>query len=280
MNRHSCRPWPVLMLMIAIGGLACPIVAVAGDGATQTSTDWPRWRGPNGNSVIQQTTPWSAKWGDDGPRQLWSVPVGIGYASISVSEHRCYTTGHRDGRDIVYCLNADTGKTIWQQAYAQDILAKWNPGGPNATPTVDGRWLYVLGKEGTVSCFDKASGKLRWRREVHKRDGLPLPLWGYASTPIIVGQRLFLNVGESGVALDKDNGELLWKSAAEPCGYACPVPFEWNGQPSLVMFGHHAVHVVRQSDGKQLWQTPWPTKMGENSADPIVVGNLLYVSSW
>ena len=99
------------MLMIVLGGLACPIDVVA-EGDKKTSTDWSRWRGPNGNSIIQQTTPWSAKWGDDGPEKLWSTPVGIGYASITVSENRSYTTGHFEGNDIVYCLDADTGKTI------------------------------------------------------------------------------------------------------------------------------------------------------------------------
>ncbi len=46
------------------------------------------------------------------------------------------------------------------------------------------------------------------------------------------------------------------------------------------MLGYKELFIVRQSGGQIRWRYPWPTKMGENSADPLVHGGVLYVSSW
>jgi outer membrane protein assembly factor BamB len=82
------------------------------------------------------------------------------------------------------------------------------------------------------------------------------------------------------VALDKNTGKLLWNSPAASCGYAAPLPFICRDQPALAIFGHDALHVVSRKDGAVLWFVAWPTKFGENSADPLVIGDKLYFSSW
>ncbi len=195
---------------------------------------------------------------------------------------RAYTVGNIEGEDIISCLDAESGETVWKTGYPQELIPVYNPGGPNAPPAIDGKWLYILSKQGLLSCFDKVDGSVRWRIDLTAESGAKakMPTWGFASCPIICGDQLFLNANEHGIAVDKNTGRILWSSTPDGCGYAAPVPMVCRGEPALAILGTRALFVVRQSDGTPLWQVDWPTKMGENSADPVVFGNRLHVSSW
>jgi outer membrane protein assembly factor BamB len=244
------------------------------------SADQTRWRGPEGTGVYPDETSWSSDWPAGGPEKLWEVDVGIGYSGIAVSDGRAYTVGNTRGEDIIFCLDATDGAEVWKTGYPQELVPKYNPGGPNAPPAIDGAWLYILSKQGLLSCFEKTDGSLRWRVDLAAEAGAEMPTWGFASCPTIVGERLFLNANEHGIAIDKNSGEVLWNSPSGPCGYAAPVPMTCRGEPALALFGTRALFVVRQSDGGVLWQVGWPTKMGENSADPVPFDDKLFVSSW
>src|SRR5262245_15473254 len=93
--------------------------------------DWPRWRGPRGDGS------WNGpalpeKWPAEGLKRLWSVPIGGGYAGLSVADGRVYTLdrqpippgqkveadgGAADGYERVVCLDASTGKLLWEHKY-------------------------------------------------------------------------------------------------------------------------------------------------------------------
>lgn len=243
-------------------------------------TEWSAWRGPQGNGIYDQETTWSHDWPESGPKILWSTKVHLGYSGIAVSENKVYTLGNLEGEDLIQCLDAASGKAIWSETYPQDLIPKYNPGGPNAPPVIEGPWLYSFSKQGLVSSRDKATGKARWTTDLATLAKTPMPTWGFSSAPVIVGDRLFLNANESGIALDKNTGHILWNSAPTSCGYAAAVPLTCHDQPALAIFGHKAMHVVSQSDGKVLWKVDWATRYGENSADPQMIDGKLYLSSW
>jgi outer membrane protein assembly factor BamB len=263
-----------------VARLLCVFFALA-TSALAERVEWSQWRGPGHDGIYPDEKDWSAAWGKDGPVLAWKVAVGTGYATVAVSEGRVYAVGHPEGaEDVVYCLDASTGKEVWTHRYKQELLPTYNAGGPNATPAVEGKWVYVFGKQGALTCFDKARGEVRWRRDLAKEDGVKMPMWGFASTPLIVGDRLFLNANESGVAVNKETGATIWKSKADFSGYASTVALRHGGEDCMAILGYRELFVVRQNDGKPVWRVAWPTKMGENSADPIAAGGMLYVSSW
>ncbi len=244
------------------------------------AADESKWRGPLGTGAYPDETSWSFEWPAEGPKELWRVEVGLGYSGIAVSDGRAYTVGNIKGEDIIFCLNANTGEVVWKTGYPQELVPVYNPGGPNAPPAIDGQWLYILSKQGLLSSFDKTDGTLRWRVDLLAEADAKMPTWGFASCPIIVGDSLFLNANEHGIALDKNTGKILWNSPSDTCGYAAPVPMICRDESALAVLGTRTLFVVRQSDGTPLWQVDWPTKMGENSADPIPFENKLYLSSW
>ena len=242
--------------------------------------EWSVWRGPNSDGIYDHETSWTHDWPESGPDVLWTAKVHLGYSGVAVSENKVYTLGNLEGEDLIQCLNATTGQPVWSEKYPQDLIPKYNPGGPNSPPVIEGPWLYTLSKQGLVSCRDKSTGKARWTTDLAAVAEAPMPTWGFSSAPVIVGERIFLNANESGIALDKNSGELIWNSPPASCGYAAPVTMTCRDQAALAIFGHQAMHVVSQADGKVLWEVDWPTKMGENSADPLIIDGKLYLSSW
>ena len=258
---------PALLLVLTLSPFAAP-------------PEWSVWRGPSGNGIYDHESSWSHDWPERGPRILWTTQVHLGYAGIAVSEGKAYTLGNLDGDDLVQCLDAATGKVIWSKNYPQDLIPKYNPGGPNSPPVIEGKWLYTFSKQGLASCWDKATGALRWTTDLADLAKAPMPTWGFSSAPVIIGDKIFLNANESGVALDKNTGKILWNSAPSSCGYAAAVPLTFRDQPALAIFGNKAMHLVSQADGKILSKIDWPTRYGENSADPQVIDGKLYLSSW
>lgn len=238
------------------------------------------WRGPARDGHYDHEKSWQHDWPATGPNVLWRAPVHLGYAGFAIDGDRAFTVGNEEGEDLIQCLDANTGKPVWTARYPQDLVPTYNPGGPNATPAIDGPWLYVLSKQGLVSCLDKSTGEPRWRTDLATTAGAPMPTWGFSSCPVIIGDHLFLNANQSGVALDKNTGGIVWNSPAAPCGYAAPLPLVCRDQPALAVFGHDAMRVVSRKSGAVLWSVAWPTKFGENSADPLVIGDKLYLSSW
>jgi outer membrane protein assembly factor BamB len=259
-------------LPITILTLALPVaVAVAGD--------WPRYRGSDFDGISKEKG-WLGAWPGGQPKQLWKKNVGIGFADVTVSGGHLFTVGNKEKQDTVYCFDAGTGEEIWHYSFKEDLDPKYYEGGPSATPTVAGDSVYTLSKTGQVLCLDAATGKVRWQKNVQKSFDLAIPDWGFAGSPHVQGDLVILNAGTSGVALNKSSGEKVWVSAGkEPAGYGTPVPFVSDGKPLLAIFGAKQVYAVDAATGTVAWSHPWKTEYDVNSADPVISGDLMFLSS-
>jgi len=243
--------------------------------------DWPNYRGPDYNGITSETN-WTSTWPEAGPKKLWKKSLGIGFSSITVADGRVYTTGNtgkKGNTDIVFCFDAQTGQDVWTHAYPCALEPKYYEGGTLSTPTVDSGKVYVLSKMGDLFCLDAAKGTVIWQKQLNKTMGYELPTWHFSSSPLIVDDMLVVNIGDAGLALNKNTGALIWENGKGKCGYSTPMPFTMNGKPGLTIFGMNSVLAVRPTDGKKLWQFEWKTKHDVNAADPIVSGNKVFISS-
>jgi outer membrane protein assembly factor BamB len=239
------------------------------------ATDWLRWRGPKGNGISPETN-WNPSALEGGADKLWQINVGVGWSAVAIQDERLYTMGNRDDRDIVYCLNVDTGEEIWRYEYA---CPAGDYAGPRSTPVIDGSNVYSISRNGLLFCLDAQSGTVRWRKSITREFGARSPGWGFAASPRIEGDKLLLNACTHGVALDKITGETLWVSPPGVCGYAVPVVYEMSGRKRTVIFGEKAIYGVDMETGEKLWSHTWITEYDVNAADPIVVGDKVFVSS-
>ena len=245
---------------------------------SHVSNDWTQWRGPNHNGISGEKG-WQDQFGPKGPKQLWKASIGTGFSSMSVGDGRVYTMGNIKDHDIVYCFDVETGDELWRHKYPCQLMAKYYKGGPSATPTIDGPWVYTFSKRGHLFCLDAKSGKVKWSKDIKKELGLMLPTWGFSGSPLIMGDLLILNAGSAGIALKKDTGNLVWKSGKTPGGYATPIPFLYNGKQCVAIFAELALEAVDVNTGEVVWKAPWKTSHNINSADPIFNGNAVFISS-
>ncbi|QDT12752.1 PQQ-binding-like beta-propeller repeat protein [Planctomycetes bacterium K23_9] len=240
--------------------------------------DWPRFRGPSLDGISRETD-WSDLAGRDQPTKRWIQDVGTGVSGIVTSESMLYTIGNNDDTDSVQCLHCDSGKTVWSFTYDCPLDPNEFEGGPTSTPTVDGDSLYTLSRLGQVHCFEKLTGKLRWSVDAAEVNDIRVPAWGFAGSPLLVGDTVLLNVGEAGLALNKDSGEMIWKSADKDAGYSSMVPIQQQGKAAVVFGSARSYLCVEIDSGKERWRQRWLTTFGCNAADPIVAGESVFVSS-
>lgn len=245
--------------------------------ATLTSitfaADWPVWRGPNHDGIS------SEKFAGTEVKKMWYANPGIGFSSFTVAEGRVCTTGHANGKDTVFCLDAKSGMPVWKHDYAADLGDKYYEGGTSATPTIADGKVYHLSRWGDVFCLDAATGKVVWQKNIQKETGADIPDWGYAGSPLVDGNRIILNVGKAGTALDKATGKTLWTSDTASSGYCTPYPITVNGKAQVVLSSSRAYKGVDPTNGTVLWEHTWSTSYGVNAADPILSGTKLFVSS-
>jgi len=255
------------------------------------AADWPQWRGPARNGISAEQVAWPA----GGPKQVWKADVGEGYSSVSVSQGRAYTMGLVEGQETVWCLDAKTGAVIWKYAYpgprtTDTPRRKARPSGfqdpyadvPNSTPTVDGKLVYTVSRQGNLAALDAEKGTLIWSADYMKDFGSKKLRWGHAGSPLIEGELLFVNVGVEGasvVAFNKATGKVVWKSGYDAIGFASPLAVTFGGQRTVTMFSATGLFAYNLADGKMLWNAEWASHHDGNAGDPIIFGDKVFISS-
>ena len=92
------------------------------------------------------------------------------------------------------------------------------------------------------------------------------------SSPVLEGEPLLLNMGTSGLALDKKTGNVVWKSEGDS-SYSSPVPFTLAGKRRVALFATSQLAVVDLADGRKMASLEWKTRDNCNCADPVLVGD-------
>ena len=242
-----------------------------------TSKGWPNWMGPD-HTGISRETGWSEQWPETGLREAWALQIGIGFSSVSIVDGRLFTMGHIDGTEYVYALKAETGDEIWSHSYPSPLVDNLHEGGPGATPTVDGDFVYTLGKAGQLYCFHAADGKIEWSKELQDDMDVPMPEWGFNGSPYILGDQLILEAGRV-VSYSKLSGDKNWETERHSAGYGSAISFDWKGDTLIATLDCDGLRVVQAADGNQLDFYEWESPFRTNSTTPIVQDGLIYISS-
>ena len=241
--------------------------------------DWPQWRGPNRDGKVTGFIA-PAKW----PQTLtkkWSVTVGLGDATPALVNNRLYVFTRQEANEVLQCLDASSGKQLWQASYPAVAVtgpASRHPG-PRSSPTVADGKVVTLGVGNIVSCFDAATGKLLWRNEEYT-GAVPQYFTGMSllvSDGMCIAQ---LGGSESGyfVAFDLASGSTKWKTASDGVVYGSPALITVDGTKQAVFQTATKIVGVGITDGKLLWEiaTPVGTGRTNNSASPVVDQQKVY----
>jgi len=236
------------------------------------ASDWTDYRGPLRNGISQEKG-LPTSWSPDGKNLAWKAPYGSRSTPIIFGD-RLYLQ-HPLGKDAtlqeqVVCLNADTGKLIWDyriNIHQSDVpkhRIAW------ASPSVDPETgnIYVFAAQGEVFALSPA-GKLLWKRSLVE-EGIITTHGGRTASPIIEGDLVIVygisfswgaqsGGGQRIWAFDKKAGEIQWMST--PPGrptdtvYAPGVVWDVNGMRQLILGGSDgAIHALKPLTGEEVWK--------------------------
>jgi outer membrane protein assembly factor BamB len=247
--------------------------------------DWPQILGPGRTGVAAADEKLAASWPAAGPPVVWRRDVGAGYAGVAVVGARVILFHRRGDREVVEALDATTGQTLWSSDHATTFRPQVGGGdGPLCTPVVHNGTVITFGAQGVLSAHDLATGERRWSRPTHREFAAPEGYFGAGSTPLVVGDRVIVNVGGRGdagiVAFALDTGATLWQRSTEAASYSAPVAVDVAGAPHVLMVTRLSCLLLDPVTGLERWRFPFgqrgPTV---NAATPVVFDDRLLVTS-
>jgi outer membrane protein assembly factor BamB len=187
--------------------------------------------------------------------------------------------------EVVWALDAATGKPVWKTPIAKANHDVGYNEGSRSTPTVDGAYIYLVGVSGDLVCLDRARGAIKWRKSLVKEFGGAIPGWGYTESPLIDGAKVIATPGGKDatlVALDKLTGNLIWKSQVpegDPAHYSSCIQMTFGGVKQYVQFLKGGVVGVAAADGKFLWRYNHPANGTANISTPIYRDGTVFAAS-
>jgi outer membrane protein assembly factor BamB len=268
------------------------VLAIVASATLHAAGEWTQWGGPRRN-FMSDARGLATAWPAGGPKQLWTRPLGEGHSSILVDGNRLYTMYRplglpsrvpRSQEEVIICLDAATGKTIWEHTYpaSTDGVNFEYGAGPHSTPLIAGDRLFAASTRKELFALDKTTGKVLWSHDFMKEYGASPLGRGFSPSPIAYRETVILpSGGPRGVmAFNQRTGAVVWKSPAFEISPGSPILINVDGEDQLVIFGGAEILGMNPSSGAILWQHPHKTPWGLNISTPVWgEGNILVVSS-
>ncbi|QEG02288.1 outer membrane biogenesis protein BamB [Stieleria maiorica] len=280
----------VVFFSAAFFGFVC-LCQVLICGGEATAGDWSQFRGTNVDGVASTgdyPTEWSAT-----ENVRWSVALPQpGNGSPIVVDGNVFVCSVEDPKGLarsLLCFDADNGRQRWSRTVtlAEEMPThKTNPyaGG---TPASDGKRVVVWHATAGLHAYNM-NGDPLWSRDL----GEFRHMWGYGSSPIIVGDRVILNSGPGKqvfvAAFDVESGETLWRHDEPVAGdgernaegkymgtWSTPVPIQRDGRPLVVVAMHERILALDVQTGDVEWFFRVKSDRGDLAySSPIIEGNL------
>ena len=248
--------------------------------------DWPQWRGPARDGAapgFEAPNAW--------PEELelvWEREVGHSDSPPVVDGSRVFVFVREAEEEVLLALDKDSGETLWRGAYPapfQPVSIVGDHGaGPFASPLVLDGTVYTFGITQILTAWDAATGELRWQRGFDDEFEKVPAFYGNSVSPAIEGGKLIVAVGGPAggavLALDPTDGTDLWRNAGEEGpAYGSITVAELGGEQQVVLFLQKHLVGLRLDDGELLWRLPFRVPFDAASLTPLVLGDLVIVSS-
>ena len=241
-------------------------------------SEWSQFRGPNGTGVAE-TAGLPTEFGPT-TNVVWKTALPPGHSSPVLTRDRIFLTAYskipaagakqnahaaqespiqkENYKLLVIALDRASGKILWQREVPRTRVGRLqnvnNPASPS--PVTDGSNVYVFFQEFGLVSFD-AAGKERWK--------LPLGpfnmFYGFGASPILVDDKVVLPIDQDNpasflLAVDKNNGKLLWKVERPGVisGYSTPIVYQpKQGPTQIIVPESFQLSAYSVADGKRVW---------------------------
>lgn len=243
--------------------------------AALASPEWPGFRGAD-RAAHSPAPPIATDWTAQPPQQLWKIEVGPGWSSFAVAGKLLFTQEQRGPKETVVCYDAYAGREIW----AHEIDARFDEPmggpGPRATPTLSDGGLFVTCVTGDLLRLNPLTGAQVWKQNLKTVAGRELPMWGFASSPLVTHATVIVHAGGAGdkglLGFDSNTGALRWSAADGNDSYSSPQLSTLAGEELVVMLTNDGLLFLDPATGKMRLNYEW--KFGNYRAlQPAVIGH-------
>jgi len=236
------------------------------------AADWPQFRGP-GRDAISEETGLVDGWGESGPKELWRTPIGPGYSAITAVGDRIFTLESDASREYAIAVDTRSGKRLWRTDIGW-LFENDFGNGPRSTPAYDRGLLFFVASLGQLTALDAETGEVKWRRDLQRDFGSPLPNWAFSSSPLVIGDSVVVEIGGTPErpigAFGRDTGELLWTGGSGEIAYSSPIVVPFNGTTQIVFLTKNGLSALSLS-GETLWTSEFVPELGIKPAPPVFV---------
>ena len=262
--------------------------------------NWPHWRGPNANGLVDQGNP-PVEWSETSNIRWKAKIPGMGHATPIVWGDRIFvqtavqteeavegtSAGRRPPPPYLFqynvlALDRKSGKILWErtvrEAHPHEGLHPTSSFASTSGAT-DGERLYAyFGSQG-LYCFD-LDGNFKWEKDFG--DMRIRHSFGEGSSPTIHGNTLLVNWDHEGdsfiVALDKHTGKELWRNERdEGTSWSTPVVVELDGKPQVIVSASGRTQSYDLATGTLIWEC---AGLGRNVIPtPVHADGVVYVMS-
>lgn len=255
--------------------------------------NWPQWRGPSLNGVSNEKN-LPVKWTVE-ENVSWKVPMPGYSGSTPIIWRQRIFLNVADGDNLsLWCLNKTNGEILWKKPLGSGNVKMRKQNMSSPSPVTDGRSVYVMTGTGILKGFD-FNGKELWTRDIQKEYGQFGLQWGYASSPLLHEDSLYVQVlhgmktddASYVMRIDKKNGKTLWKVdrptnaiRESPDSYTTPALLRYGKTTEIVITGGDCVTGHDSATGKELWRANGLNPDNNPSyrivASPIIFDNIIY----
>ena len=261
--------------------LACCIVAAWA--ATASADDWPQFRGPSRDGTSKETG-LLRQWPAGGPKVLWTVPVGPGYAGAAIVGGRVYHHDYdeKKGEWAVLARGLADGKVIWRFAEARVIRP--NHAITRTVPAVDGRYVFSLDPKLGLHCLDAKTGKQLWSKNLVSAYKATIPPWYNGQNPLLEQDRLVIATGGDAIliALDKATGKEIWRTPNPKnivLTHASVMPAVLGGVKQYLFATLNGPLGVSAATGQLLWEFPRKFNVAVSPSVIAIDGERVFMTS-
>lgn len=255
--------------------------------------NWPQWRGPSLNGVSNEKN-LPVKWTAE-ENVFWKVPMpGYSGSTPIIWRDRIFLNV-ADGDDIfLWCLNKTNGEVLWKKPLGGGNVKMRKQNMSSPSPVTNGKNVYVMTGTGILKGFD-FNGKELWTRDIQKDYGQFGLQWGYASSPLLHEDSLYVQVlhgmktdaASYVMRVDTKNGKTLWKVdrptnaiRESPDSYTTPALLRYGKTTEIVITGGDCATGHDPATGKELWRANGLNPDNNPSyrivASPIIFDNIIY----
>jgi outer membrane protein assembly factor BamB len=252
------------------------------------NNEWRNWRGLNRDGMLHNNSlPTSL----DPERlvRIWSKSLGDSYSGPLLTANAVFTTESDSGKERVYAFSRENGNELWKYEWdgklSVPFFAARNGSWIRSTPATDGKRLFVGGIRDLLVAIDCQSGKEIWRVDFAKMAG-KVPDFGMVCSPLLDGEHLYIQAGNSVHKLNSADGSIVWSSMKDngdmmsSGAFSSPIIDVIKGTRQLVVQSRTKLAGLNLDTGSPLWTHEVAAFRGMNILTPTVWNNAIFTSSY